>query len=220
MDMQIIKKFLEDKNSLTNGGSVKYMDISFEIMPMDFINYAKEDLKTNLQHKYINALSNTKRALDCQADRLLKLFGYYDESKRKGKLWGFSAKVELIEKFDIIAPEILKKVNRYRNTMEHHYIKPDSNQVNDFWEIVYLFIRSTEHITSNSLPCVQYENYYSEEFPVIGELELTTDNENGKIIINTDNRYNSKMNQKIEVTKSDPEYIEIFKRHLKKIDFR
>jgi hypothetical protein len=218
MNIEIIKKYLEDSGTERNGGSTRYIDTSFETMPNEFMFYAERDLETNFEHKYINALSNTKRALDCQADRLLKLFGFYKLSQEK--YWGFPKKLEVIQRFDLVTPRVLTKINKARNLMEHQYLKPNATQVEDFWDIVSLFLTGTEHYASKSLPSVNYTNYESDEFPMIGELELEVDNENGKMIINTDSQYRSKTNVKVELFSDNPEYIEVFKRHLKKIDFR
>lgn len=53
------------------GGSVEY----FQIKPRDFIYYAKEDLRTGMDSGLINALTNAKRAIDCQIDTILQTFG-------------------------------------------------------------------------------------------------------------------------------------------------
>jgi hypothetical protein len=99
----------------------------------------------------VNALSNAKRALDCQVICLLDIFGLLKiaESKR----WGFPTKIEALSKIGILAPKILNKINKARNLLEHEFSNPNPDQVNDFIDIVTLFIESTRRYLDN------YVNY-------------------------------------------------------------
>ena len=211
-------KYLEDKDTSRCGWGFDFIDTNFETMPSEFIGFAESDLQSSFDHKYINALSNAKRALDCQADRLLKLFGYYKESQ--DKFWGFPKKLELIQKFEIIAPRVLNKINKTRNLMEHQYIKPKADQVEDFLDIASLFIASTEHYASNFIDNVDYINDINEEFQKYSEVNIVYDNI--KAILNIETHIITQNNYKIkfEINKSDPEYLIILKMHLKKIEFR
>lgn len=217
MDKTTLAKYLSDKDTLRCGWGTKSIDTSFETMPSEFIGFAENDLQSNLDHRYINALSNAKRALDCQADRLLKLFGYYQEAQ--DKRWGFPAKLDLIKKFDILAPRVLNKINKTRNLMEHQFIKPKAAQVEDFLDIVSLFLASTEHYTSNFISLVDYLNEENEDYKNYMEVSVTVDAKKEKIIIST-HQFKPKKDVKFEVKRTDAEYIDIYKRHLKKIEFR
>jgi hypothetical protein len=217
MDITTLQKYLEDKHTFRCGWGTSCVDTSFETMPSEFIGFAELDLQSTFDHKYINALSNAKRALDCQADRLLKLFGYYKDSQ--DKFWGFPKKIELIQKFQIIAPRVLNKINKTRNLMEHQYIKPKATQVEDFLDIVSLFIASTDHYASNFIEEVTYINEDNEEFKNLSEIEITIDSKNAIILVET-NQFKPKKKIKFEIKKSDIEYIDTLKRHLKKIEFR
>jgi len=115
---------------------------NFDISPQDFIKYAEFDLASKYEHNIVNALSNSKRALDCQLDSLLFSFGYYQKSQ-KG-FWSFPKKLDLIKDFGVIAPRVLKKINKQRNLLEHQFIKPEKETVEDFLDIAMLFIASTD----------------------------------------------------------------------------
>jgi hypothetical protein len=215
MNNEILIKYLKDKDTFRTTWSYECVDTSFETMPSEFISFAELDLQGSFDHKYINALSNAKRALDCQADRLLKLFGYYDDSQ--DKFWGFPKKIELIQKFDILAPRVLNKINKTRNLMEHQYVKPDASQVEDFLDIVSLFIASTDRYTSNSLIDIGYLNEDNEEFQGFSEVDIIIDK--GKLKVKT-YEFESKKHVKFNILKTDADYIEILKMHLKKMEFR
>ena len=218
MDTLELIKYLEDKDTRRCGWGMDVIDTSFETMPSEFIGFAESDLQSSFDHKYINALSNAKRALDCQADRLLKLFGYYKESQ--DKFWGFPKKLELIQKFEIIAPRVLNKINKTRNLMEHHYIKPKSDQVEDFLDIASLFIASTDHYASNFIDHVDYINEYNKDFEKYSEVNILYDNENAILKIETHEFAPNERDIKFEVKKGDVEYLNLLKTHLKKIEFR
>ncbi|WP_318641453.1 hypothetical protein [Flavobacterium ardleyense] len=120
---------------------------NFDISPQEFITYAETDLANDYSHNTINALSNAKRALDCQLDSILILLGYYNLSQKK--FWSFPKKVELINDLGIIAPNILRKINKQRNLLEHQFVKPSREDVEDFLDITTLFISSTKIFTLN-----------------------------------------------------------------------
>lgn len=218
MDRSLLSHYLSDKGTFRCGWGGDYIDTAFETLPSEFISFAEKDLQSTFDHKYINALSNAKRALDCQADRLLKLFGYYKEAQ--DKFWGFPKKLEIIQKFEIIAPRILNKINKTRNLMEHQYIKPNTAQVEDFLDIVSLFIASTDHYASKFVSDIDYINETNKDFDSFLEVSFKVDNLNEKLIIKTNLHKPKSKRIKIEIKKTDPEYIDIFKKHLKKTEFR
>ncbi len=143
-------KFCKDEilNSLlakqAKSGPIKISKLNkiFDISPEDFIKFANDDLESSIDHKAINALSNAKRALDCQMDSLLLIIGFYDVSQKKR--WGFPKKLEKINEFEIIAPRILKKISKQRNLLEHQFIFPNINEVDEFIDIATLFIAGSD----------------------------------------------------------------------------
>jgi hypothetical protein len=218
MDLLELVKYFQDKDTKRCSWGSDVIDTSFETMPSEFIGFAESDLQSSLDHKYINALSNAKRALDCQADRLLKLFGYYKESQ--DKFWGFPKKLELIQKFEIIAPRVLNKINKTRNLMEHQYIKPKADQVEDFLDIASLFIASTDHYVSNFSDDVDYINEHNKEFEKYSEVNIFYDNEKAIMKIETHEFEPNQRDIKFEVKKGDAEYLNLLKTHLNKIEFK
>jgi hypothetical protein len=222
MTKEILIKYLSDTNTYRCAWSLDREDISFETMPSEFVEFAEKDLNNNFEHKYINALSNAKRALDCQADRLLKLFGYYEESQKK--FWGFPKKIELIQQFKILAPRVLSKINKTRNLMEHQYIKPEASQVEDFIDIVSLFIASTDHYISNFIAKVDYINEVSPDYvDNYNEISLSVNKEKNVIsweYYRKNPTSNEVENLVFKVEKGGDFFIPIFRLHLKKLEIR
>ncbi|MDQ0418848.1 hypothetical protein J2Z48_003053 [Croceifilum oryzae] len=115
--------------------------IPFQIEPAEFLSDAEVDLTSDVNHRLINALANSKRAFNCQIDSLLIAFGLFNLAKRKR--YHTPQKYQLLGSAGVVTPRILLKLNKMRNLMEHEYIKPNQEQVEDFIDIVLLFLAST-----------------------------------------------------------------------------
>lgn len=120
------------------------LDSPFDITSEDFLEYSKKDLKSDDDHKLINSLSNTKRAIHCQVDSLLCRFGFYNKNKRKG----FPEKIEIIRELGVLSPNILTRINKKRNLLEHEYVNPTIQEVEDALDIAELFIESSNKYLS------------------------------------------------------------------------
>lgn len=221
MDINTLIAYLKDKDTERNHWSCSYVDTSFDINPEDYISYAEADLRSADEHRFINALGNTKRALDCQADRLLKLLGFYADARKKR--WGFPQKLEKIAEFDIVAPKILEKINKSRNRMEHGYVPADPEKSDDFVSIVLLFIHATNNYACRTIDQVGYVNWTDNPlFDGLGEPQFMIDNVNSKIIVKEGHLPPAKAKEgySIEIGIRDLEYTEVMKYHLKKAEFR
>jgi hypothetical protein len=146
----ITKKEFEEKVNL--GFLLNYGEdwggkqINFDIMPHDFLNYAESDLslKDNSKGSLVNALSNIKRAMDCQIELIISDYGILKKSK-KGR-WNFPQKIKFLKERNVIAPRILEKINKTRNMLEHEFKKPNVENVEDALDIVALFIGYTKQL--------------------------------------------------------------------------
>lgn len=117
--------------------SLECLEYNFEIQPSEFIKYAELDIQEISNHGLVNALSNAKRAIDCQVDSVLGCFGLL--SRRN-----FPQKMEILSKMGIIAPRIVNKVVKARNYLEHEFRQPEREQVEDAVDIATLFCTSLD----------------------------------------------------------------------------
>ncbi|MCY1304363.1 hypothetical protein D9M70_541130 [compost metagenome] len=69
----------------------------------------------------------------------------------KKKNVGFDKRLEFLSNCGILSPQILSRLNRTRNKVEHEYFIPDEEQVQDYLDIVELFLFATGQIL-NSFP--------------------------------------------------------------------
>ena len=106
----------------------------FSLNAEDFLEFAEKDIKGKDNKDIINALSNTKRSIENRMDLLLYAFGF-DISKLN-----FPGKLEELNELGVVAPRILRKINKIRNLLEHQYNLPNKDDVEDAIDIAVLFI--------------------------------------------------------------------------------
>jgi hypothetical protein len=109
----------------------------FEIKPKTFLEYAYQDFELDGTRSLINALSNVKRAIECQSDIIHLSFGM------TYKNLSFPMKIENIQKMGISPAIILKHINDIRVDLEHFYMIPDRDKVEDAIQITQLFLDVT-----------------------------------------------------------------------------
>ena len=124
---------------LNYGSDWGNQQIVFDILPSDFLKYAEADISSEKNAgNLVNALSNTKRALDCQIELIICEHGL--KNKQKKERWNFPKKIKFLREKNIVAPRILEKINRTRNILEHEFKKPNIDNIEDALDIVTLFI--------------------------------------------------------------------------------
>lgn len=142
MDLEWVIQTLEDENTFWGTRLPEYTEISFDVTPDEYLSFAERDLAIGDEHHLINALTHSKRALDSQVEVLLLGFGLRAKAKREHL--GIPAKLELIKNIGIVAPRILNKFNRSRNLIEHEFAAPSKQEVEDFVDVVTLFLAATK----------------------------------------------------------------------------
>jgi hypothetical protein len=113
------------------------LDLEYEITPEDFLLFAEKDILQDDVRGLVNGLSNAKRAIDCQVEKLLACLGL--PSARS-----FPKKMGLLNEIGVVAPRIVTKVVRARNYLEHQYQKPEKEQVEDAVDVATLFVAALE----------------------------------------------------------------------------
>jgi len=120
----------------------------FEITAEQFLDFAIEDLKNDSSHSRINALGNVKRAIESRIDQIF--FSACLHVKSQKERWDFPKKIEILAELGVIAPKILRRINRQRNLLEHEYVIPKKDDVEDAIDVATLFIAYTDKLTRNS----------------------------------------------------------------------
>lgn len=168
----------------------------FQITPKHFLSYAEYDLTNEYRHHLVNSLSNIKRAIDCQFDSLLYGLGLFEKSKKNK--WNFPDKIDCLNRIGIISPRVLKKINQKRNLLEHEYMLPNKNEVEDALDVATLFIAYTEKFLSRATIEIELYHDINEE-----SLEIKLDYNNNMIII-----IERKSEREKKITADSEEYID------------
>ncbi len=142
--MENITKVLRDTTARSRITSNQKIETSFKITSNEYLDFAIIDIEKSDTRNIVNALSNAKRAIDSRIDTLLVGFTYYNTAQ--SKRWGVPTKLERLSKFGIIAPRILLKLNKKRNLLEHQFIIPSYEEVEDFIDVASLFIYATDSL--------------------------------------------------------------------------
>ena len=138
-----LKEIIGDLSQIQiRGWAINSVKTTFQIKPKKFLRFAEYDLNNSYEHNQVNAIANVKRAIDCQIDSLLFGFGLFEESKKRNL--NFPQKVSWMNSLGIISPRILKKINQKRNLLEHEYVCPNKEDVEDALDVATLFIAYTE----------------------------------------------------------------------------
>ncbi|NGP88488.1 hypothetical protein [Fodinibius halophilus] len=154
--MNSLKDFLKilkldlTKAVIIHDGGDGYQKTDFDLLPKDYLRFAKEDLEVGNLRGLINVLSNSKRAIDCQVDEVHSIF-YLRNNNKKARdtfLSKFSFEpntpipLKLIQALNFAPSYLISKVRNIRNKIEHDYVKPQFDEVKEAVEIADLFIRS------------------------------------------------------------------------------
>ncbi len=121
---------------LASGGT--QIDFTYGISPYEFLSQASSDLHAGGRSALLNSLTNSRRAILCQIDRVLRALGF-DASEMSTK-----AKTELLKFLGLPTPAILRKVGDLRNDLEHRYKSPPLDRVEDAYDIAMLFIEAID----------------------------------------------------------------------------
>jgi hypothetical protein len=113
--------------------------------PYMYLAFAEEDLaQTDAPRTRVNALANAKRALHLQIEALTDALGFARWSEKT--LGGFPRRTHFLEECGLITPRIIAKINRLRNEVEHEYVVPERDLVEDYVEVVGLYLGSSDKI--------------------------------------------------------------------------
>jgi hypothetical protein len=161
-----------------------------EIKAEDFLEFAKEDSKGMDLRSCVNALGNVKRAIECRIDFILYVYCLHKKSEKEN--WNFPKKIEIIEQLGIVAPNILKRINKKRNELEHQYVKPTKEEVENGRDVAELFLASTSQLVAHPITGFAKEGDYEiklnreegiatliDKKNIIGEQLANMDDDNG-----------------------------------------
>lgn len=126
------------------------------VLPYTYLEHAKNDRSEGDDARgLINAVGNAKRAFHLQVEMLCDAFGWAAVFGRKQA--NFGVRLDFLAKCGVVSPNILRKLNTTRNKVEHDYVVPDPVQVDDYIDIVELFLMATKDLLDRFPKRIEYE---------------------------------------------------------------
>lgn len=125
----------------------------FNINASDFLRFAKQDYYEGETRGLINAVTNAKRAIDCQVDTVLKIFGVDILKGRNPSIEGFLSnfqstesnfKMKLIEALNLAPSFIVNETRLIRHHLEHFYKEPNVEDVKRSIDVASLFVDAVQ----------------------------------------------------------------------------
>jgi hypothetical protein len=129
---------------------------TFPLTPEDFLSFGREDLRAGGVRGYVSAVSNAKRAADCQVDAIVTGLGYNPQCVEKQL--GTAASIvrsetnesrlpfnyRFVASLGIITPEVVERLRVLRHGIEHQYRRPTRRQAADALGIASLFVGAAQ----------------------------------------------------------------------------
>ena len=123
----------------------------FEIKPIQYLEFAKLDIELNSLRGYINAITNSKRAIDCICDSFFSVIGcnnitintesvdlFLNEFGTKDT--SIAKNLNLIRSYNLAPVIIVSQIRNLRNIVEHEYKKINYKQSINAIETAELFL--------------------------------------------------------------------------------
>lgn len=137
------------------------------ISPALYLKFARSDFEEgNGLRSLANSVSNAKRSLHLQSEILSDALGI-KSIVSKGHI-SFPKRIGFLRDCGVVGGIVLNKLNGIRNAVEHDYIIPERVVVQDFIDIVELFIAASDRLVKGfpSMADIEFE-YCSEGMPVV-----------------------------------------------------
>jgi hypothetical protein len=154
--------------------------VEFDISPLEYLAFAKENFLLKNKKGLIDAISNAKRAIDCQIDSIISVLGYDYKQFDNRKSYpltkefindfyngitsnGITEKIKLLNILNLMPTFLISKIRNLRNNVEHEYILPVFEEVQEALEIAELFIYSSNKKISDTNRLIYLGSNYKTE---------------------------------------------------------
>jgi hypothetical protein len=139
--------------SLNALGGAEYVQIGcssgvccpFDTLPIEYVRFAREDMRLADKRGVLNAFHNAKRAIDCQMDRI-----FWNLGVARARL-SMPRKFELLRDLGAAAPNLLGQLIKQRNLLEHAYKTATPSETEDAVDLAEMFVRATDSIARHRL---------------------------------------------------------------------
>ena len=107
----------------------------YDISAEEFLAFAENEITSGTKEGFVNAISNLKRALDCEIDMFfecINLKRIFDKKNLK-----FEKKTQFLADIGLFPIRSINKLNLMRNKLEHEYKTPEISDLHTYYELVW-----------------------------------------------------------------------------------
>lgn len=115
-----------------------YMILSAE----ELLVFAENAITSGTKEGLVNAISNLKRALDCEMDMFLECINLKSISDKKNLK--FEKKTQFLADIGLFPIQSINKLNKMRNKLEHEYRMPEISDLQTYYELVWSIVKIVE----------------------------------------------------------------------------
>lgn len=124
-----------------------YSPCPFANTPTNLLSQGNASLQQEGSQSGVNGLSFAKRALDCQLDWFLA--GFELNGLAEKERWSTSKKIDLFGNLGLVPVNILHRINKVRNDIEHRYQNVSPAAAENALDVVELFLSATNRRVSH-----------------------------------------------------------------------
>lgn len=111
----------------------------YDISAEEFLAFAENEITSGTKEGFVNAISNLKRALDCEIDMFfecINLKRIFDKKNLK-----FEKKTQFLADIGLFPIRSINKLNLMRNKLEHEYKTPEISDLHTYYELVWSVVK-------------------------------------------------------------------------------
>ncbi len=114
-----------------------------QIIPKEFLSWAKSDLKGGNKRSLGNTLGNIKKALHSRIDEIIRLTNITYAKDWDWKKVNTDIKLSILRKIGISHTAIARVITEIRNRYEHQYILPTKDEIEAYYETTELWMNNS-----------------------------------------------------------------------------
>lgn len=196
------------------------LNFDFDITPDDFLGFANQDFQSKDKRGIVNAITNAKRSIDCQTDKFLAGIGYepkadlpqnvrdyIEQHSTSNECVDIRSRLKLLRALDVAPLNLISKIRRIRNLLEHQYKLPTETQVAEAIELATLFRGTVNDVIHN----------FADRFHIGNEENMFGDGGMGSLLVVdfVDGHFeviaSRQEIKKIQISKTEKQYLELLR---------
>lgn len=111
----------------------------YDISSEEFLDFAENAITSETKEGVVNAVSNLKRALDCEMDMFFESINLKIIFEKKNLK--FEKKTQFLANIGLFPIQTINKLNFMRNKLEHEYKIPEISDLHTYYELVWSVIK-------------------------------------------------------------------------------